>query len=141
MFPAPEVYTLPSALLFAAVWYTSRRTGSSSSKPGIPASALALVPSAVEVLDASGASNLRFTILVWACIVLLIIGLQRRLCAFVYPTVPILLLLFVSRALGLLGDSWVTLAVASIMLLVAGSFFEKMRERVQAARTYLAALR
>ena len=141
MFPAPEVYTLPSALLFAAVWYTSRRTGSSSSKPGIPASALALVPSAVEVLDASGASNLRFTILVGACIVLLIIGLQRRLCAFVYPTVPILLLLFVSRALGLLGDSWVTLAVASIMLLVAGSFFEKMRERVQAARTYLAALR
>jgi hypothetical protein len=44
-------------------------------------------------------------------------------------------------ALGLLGNSWLTLAIAAFVLLVVGSLFEKMRARVRAARTYLAGLR
>lgn len=138
--PDPESFSLPAAALFLAAWVVSHRAGVRSSQPALPAVSLLLIPSAFTVLE-TGGSGIRFTVVVVACVAGLLAGFRLRFRALV--TVPgfVLLVLFTVRALGFLGNSWVTLAVAALFLLVLGSFFETMRDRVRAARAFLAGLR
>jgi len=138
--PDPESFSLPAAALFLAAWVVSHRAGVRSSQPALPAVSLLLIPSAFTVLDADG-SGIRFTVVVVACVAGLLAGFRLRFRALVTVPGSTLLVLFTVRALGFLGNSWVTLALAALFLLVVGSFFETMRDRVRAARAFLAGLR
>lgn len=138
--PDPESFSLPAAALFLAAWAVSHRAGTRSSQPALPAVSLLLVPSAFTVL-AAGGSGIRFAVVVAACVAGILAGFRLRFRALVTVPGAVLLVLFTVRALGFLGNSWVTLALAALFLLVVGSFFETMRDRVRAARAFLAGLR
>lgn len=138
--PYPELFTIPSSLPLLAAAFVAYRPQARSSRPFHPAMLLALVPSTFASLSGDGA-DARFSILVVACLCCLPPGFRFRLHVLVVPPALALFVLFTYRALGLLGESWVTLAIAAFVLLVLGSLFEKMRDRVRAARTYLANLR
>jgi cell division protein FtsW (lipid II flippase) len=138
--PYPEIYTIPAALPLLAAAFVAYRPQARSSRPFLPSMLLVLAPSTLTALrdDVAGA---RFSVLVAVCLLSFLPGFRFRLFTFVVPPGGVLLLLFSYRALGLLGNSWLTLAIAAFVLLVVGSLFEKMRARVRAARTYLAGLR
>jgi hypothetical protein len=120
--------------------FVAYRPQARSSRPFLPAVLLVLVPSTLQALGGDGA-DARFGVLVAVCVFCLPLGFRFRLYALVVPPGVVLLFLFAYRAIGLLGNSWATLASAALVLLVTGSFFEKTRDRVRAARTYLAGLR
>lgn len=138
--PYPELYTIPASLPLLAAAFVAYRRQARSSRPFLPAMLLVLVPSTLMALSDDGAGA-RFSVLVAACLLSLLPGFRFCLFTLVVPPGAVLLLLFSYRTLGLLGDSWITLAIAAFVLLVMGSLFEKMRDRVRAARTYLAGLR
>lgn len=138
--PYPEILTVPTSLLLLTAALLTIRAQNLSTKAFLPGALTFLVPSTLQALRGDGA-DLRFTVLVAVCVLCLPPGFRFRLHALVVPPGAVLLLLFSYRALGLLGDSWITLALAALVLLVLGSLFEKMRDRVRLARTYLATLR
>lgn len=138
--PHPEILTFPASLLLFTAALLTIRAQNLSTKAFLPGALTFLVPSTLEALRGDGA-DLRFTVLVAVCVLCLPPGFRFRLHALVVPPGAVLLLLFSYRALGLLGDSWITLAIAALVLLVLGSLFEKMRDRVRLARTYLSTLR
>lgn len=138
--PNPELFTVPASLPLLVAAFVAYGPQTRSSRPFLPAMLLVLVPALIVALTSDGA-NTRFSVLVATCLFCLFPGFRFRLYVLVVPPGVTLLLLFVYRTLGLLGDSWVTLALAAFVLLVAGSLFEKMRDRVRAARTYLVGLR
>lgn len=138
--PSPETFTIPVSFALLGAGFVAIRPQFLSSLSFLPGVFIALVPSALTTLEADG-GNIRFTVLVSVCIICLFTGFRFRLYALVIPPGGTLLVLFLYRAFGFLGNSWVTLAIAAIVLLVVGSLFEKMRDRIQAGRAYLSGLR
>lgn len=136
----PELFTIPVSFLLLAAACVSSRTQVGSSRPFLPAMLIVLVPATAVSLSPSVTAG-RFSILVAACLCCLPIGFRFRLQVLVVPPALALLLIFMYRVRELLDDSWVTLFIAALVLLVLGSLFEKMRDRVRAARTYISNLR
>lgn len=137
--PFLEIQTIPVALLLLLPVLAAYRAQISWPRLLLPAMLCVSVPSTLTALDSP--VDLRFTILVAFCVLCLPLGFRFRLFALVVPPAGALLTLFVVRALGFLGDSWVTLALAAVVLLILGSFFEKTRDTLRAAGVYVSNLR
>ncbi|WP_073420260.1 SCO7613 C-terminal domain-containing membrane protein [Geodermatophilus nigrescens] len=137
----PEVYTLPAAAGLLLLAVPALRTGAASWAAEGPAVAVALLPSAVVVVDEPTA--LRLALVVAAAAGLTVGGaLTHRQAPFLVGAGALVLVVLGRLApYAPLVPRWVTLATAGLLLLVVGATYERRRQQAREAVAWVAQMR
>ncbi|MGY1652226.1 SCO7613 C-terminal domain-containing membrane protein [Geodermatophilus sp. SYSU D01119] len=137
----PEVYTLPAAAGLLLLAVPALRTGAASWAAEGPAVAVALLPSALAVVDEPTA--LRLALVVAAAAGLTVGGaLTHRQAPFLVGAGALVLVVLGRLApYAPLVPRWVTLATAGLLLLVVGATYERRRQQAREAVAWVAQMR
>ncbi|WP_089405646.1 SCO7613 C-terminal domain-containing membrane protein [Geodermatophilus saharensis] len=137
----PEVYTLPAAAGLLLLAVPALRTGAVSWAAEGPAVAVALLPSALVVVDEPTALRLVGVVAVAAG--LTVAGtLTHRQAPFVVGAGALAVVVLGRLApYAPLVPRWVTLATAGLLLLVVGATYERRRQQAREAVAWVAQMR
>jgi hypothetical protein len=137
----PEVYTLPAAVGLLLLAVPALRAGAASWAAEGPATAVALLPSALVAVAEPTAVRLAGA--VTAAVVLTVAGtLTHRQAPFVVGAGALVLVVLGRLApYAPLVPRWVTLATAGLVLLVVGATYERRRQQAREAVAWVAQMR
>ncbi len=137
----PEVYTLPAAVGLLLLAVPALRAGATSWAAEGPATAVALLPSALVAVAEPTAVRLAGA--VTAAVVLTVAGtLTHRQAPFVVGAGALVLVVLGRLApYAPLVPRWVTLATAGLVLLVVGATYERRRQQAREAVAWVAQMR
>jgi hypothetical protein len=137
----PEVYTLPAAVGLLLLAVPALRAGAASWAAEGPATAVALLPSALAVVAEPTA--VRLVGVVTAAAALTVAGtLTHRQAPFVVGAGALVLVVLGRLApYAPLVPRWATLATAGLVLLVVGATYERRRQQAREAVAWVAQMR